>query len=171
MWSYGREWPADEMYVSFWMRYPTFTSTDAHENIKFFYPHWNGIAGYVVYCLSSNNGCYYNSRGSDTNLPSVNWLTCVNQADGNWHRYEFYVKFSLGISRFWYDGNSVVNDDYADNVWGEVINMYYLTFGAQDSEEVGIFTRQIDDIEVWDGMPAETTDRIPPNNPKNLTAY
>ena len=31
-----------------------------------------------------------------------------------------------------------------------------LTFGAQDSEEDGIFTRQIDSIEVWDRMPLQS---------------
>ena len=57
-------WPSDEMYVSFWMRYPTFTSTATMENLKLFYPHWNGTNSYVHYSMSSDDTIYYSARGN-----------------------------------------------------------------------------------------------------------
>jgi hypothetical protein len=154
-------WPSDEMYVSFWMRYPTFKSTDSHENIKFFYPHWSGTDSYVHYCMSSEDVVYYSARGNGTMISLGNWLDCPDQTDGNWHHYEFYVKFSTGISRFWYDGELVLNHTYGKGKWLPN-NMYYIWAPSMDAEEYGTFSRQVDDLEVWDGIPT------PPNPPQNL---
>ena len=52
-------WPTDEMYVSFWMRYPTYTYSASMENFKFFYPHWNATQSYVHYTAADNNSVYY----------------------------------------------------------------------------------------------------------------
>ncbi len=170
-------WPSDEMYVSFWMRYPTFTSTDPHENIKVFYPHWNGANGYVHYSMSSNNTIYYSASGMNKEtLTSGNWLSCPNQADGTWHHYEFYVKFSTGISKFWYDGVLKVNDDFGPGHWTNA--MYYISAPSIDAEEPGTFSRQVDEWEVWDGMPGQITpeppkptapDVSPPASPTGVT--
>ncbi|MCK4825922.1 hypothetical protein KA005_59790, partial [bacterium] len=150
-------WPSDEMYVSFWMRYPTFTSTDSHENIKFFYPHWNGTQSYVHYVMSSRDTVYYSAKGNGAMLSQSNWLGCPNQTDGNWHHYEFYVKFSTGISRFWYDGVLKVDHIYGEGNWTPN-KIYYISAPSIDAEEPGVFSRQVDDWEVWDGMPSEQED-------------
>lgn len=166
-----KPWPSNEMYVSYWMRYPTFTSTDSNENFKFFYPHWDGTNSYVVYSMVSDDTVYYSAKGQGTMLSSGNWLSCPNQADGNWHHYEFYVNFSQGISRFWYDGILKLNHNYGAGKWTN--NVYYIAAPCQDSEEVGTFTRQVDDWEGWDGMPSgvtpPTADTIPPSAPSSVT--
>ena len=145
-------WPSDEMYVSFWMRYPTFTSTDSHENIKFFYPHWNGTASYVHYAMSSKDGVYYSAKGNENMVDAGVWLTCPNQTDGNWHHYEFWIKFSTAEHKFWYDGKLIQSKKYTNGVWTPS-TMYYISAPSIDAEEAGSFSRQVDDWEVWDGMP------------------
>jgi len=159
-------WPSDELYMSFWMRYPTFTSTDSHENIKVFYPHWNGTSSYVHYSMAGPNGIYYSASAQGTMVSSGNWLSCPNQTDGNWHHYEFYIKFSTGISRFWYDGVLKVDHSYGIGRWTNA--MYYIAAPSIDAEEPGIFSRQVDDWEVWDGIPPAST-RIDGGTVQNCT--
>ena len=144
-------WPTDEFYVSFWMRYPTFRQTDDHENLKLFYPHWDGVDSYVHYAMCNKDSIYYSAKGRGEFLTQGRWLDCPNQTDGSWHRYEFYVKFSAGIHKFWYDGKLVVNDNFGPGKWTRA--MYYVSTPSIDAEEPGQFSRQIDDLEIWDGMP------------------
>jgi hypothetical protein len=159
-----KPWPSDEMYVSFWMRYPTFVNTDSHENIKVFYPHWNGTSGYVHYAMSSTNLIYYSANSNGRAIDGGVWLTCPNQADGRWHRYEFYVKFSQGVSRFWYDGVLKLDKRYGSGVWTNDMNS--IDVPSMDGEEPGTFTRQMDDLEIWTGMPAPST--TPPSAPRSV---
>lgn len=152
-------WPTDELYVSFWMRYPTYQNTDSHENIKIFYPRWDGIDSYVHYSMSSNNNIYYSAMSRGSMVASGKWLTCPNQLDGQWHHYEFYIKFTSGISKFWYDGVQKVNDTYGSSKWTNT--MYYIHAPSIDAEEPGSFSRQVDDYEVWDGMPTRSETALP----------
>ncbi|HQG31927.1 MAG TPA: hypothetical protein PLA83_08365 [Deltaproteobacteria bacterium] len=146
-----RPWPSDELYVSFWMRYPTFTRTDPNENIKFFYPHWNGTSSYVHYCMYDPDQVYYSAQGMGAVLAAGVYLRCPNQTDGRWHRYEFYVKFSEGISRFWYDGVKKLDQTYGPGVWSN--DILAIDAPSLDGEEPGIFSRTVDDLDIWDGMP------------------
>ena len=145
-------WPSDELYFSMWMRYPSFTSTDSMENFKIFYPHWNGVNSYVHFSMSSDDIVYYSSKGNGTTLSASNWISCVNQTDGNWHHYEWWIKFSTAQVRFWYDNALVLDHDYQDGVWTPN-NVYYIWAPSIDAEEEGTFSRQVDDWEVWDGVP------------------
>lgn len=101
-------WYTDEIYVSFWMRYPTYTWCGANDNIKFFYPTFGSNDG-CEFVLNSNNGAFYmlyNNKNSFQDIYGANswgYPTLTNQADGNWRHYEFYINFSTGIIRFWYD--------------------------------------------------------------------
>lgn len=157
-------WPSDEMYVSFWMRYPKYEHTDANENFKIFYPHWNGTASYVHYSMIGSNTIYYSARANGVMISISNWINCPNQTDGNWHRYEFYIKFSEGISRFWYDGTLKINHTYGKGYWLPN-NVYYISAPSIDAEEPGIFSRQVDDWEVWNGMPSGLTITATPAAP------
>jgi hypothetical protein len=145
-------WPTDEMYVSFWMRYPTFTPTNPiNENIKLFYPHWHEAKSYVHYSMTGNDKVYYSACASGTMLTYGNWLDCPGQADGNWHHYEFYVNFAQGISRFWYDGVVKADDTFGTGVWTK--DMYYITAPSIEGNDPRVFSRQVDDWEIWNGMP------------------
>ncbi|OGS19082.1 MAG: hypothetical protein A2219_05505 [Elusimicrobia bacterium RIFOXYA2_FULL_50_26] len=171
-WPYSETWPANQMYVSFWLRYPHFVSTDAHENLKLFYPHWDGTSSYVAYDLSSDDSMYHSEKSNDEYVSTGNWLTVPNQTDGNWHHYEFFLDFEMGISRFIYDDSIIWDKNWGPGTWTVPVPMYYLTFCMIDAEEPGNFTRQIDDIEVWDGMPdvgdVPISDNDAPTAPANL---
>jgi len=155
-WPYSTQWPTNQMYVSFWARYPHFTSTDAHENIKLFYPHWDGVDSYVAYDLSSEDVMYHSEKSNGEYVSTGNWLTVPNQTDGNWHHYEFYLDIEQGISSFTYDGSVVWDQNWGPGTWTTPWDLYYITIGMIDAEEQGDFTRQFDDIEIWDGLPGDT---------------
>jgi len=161
-----KPWPSDEMYVSFWMRYPTFTRTDPNENVKFFYPHWNGTSSYVHYCMYDPDQVYYAAFGKDASLARGVYLRCPGQTDGNWHHYEFYIKFSEGVSRFWYDGVQKLNQRYGRGAWSN--DIFGIDVPSMDGEEPGIFTRQVDDLEIWDGMPGSQA-AGPPTAPGDVS--
>lgn len=161
-----KPWPSDEMYVSFWMRYPTFTKTDSNENVKFFYPHWNESSSYVHYCMYDPDQVYYAAFGMGANLASGVYLQCPGQTDGNWHHYEFHVKFSEGTSRFWYDGVQKLDQRYGPGVWTN--DIFNIDMPSMDGEEPGVFSRQVDDLEVWDGMPGSQTEGLP-SSPSNVS--
>lgn len=151
-------WPTDEMYVSFWMRYPTFKKTAAMENIKLFYPHWNKASSYVHFSLATSGSIYYSASAKGKMMTMGNWLECPNQTDGQWHHYEFYIKFSEGVSRFWYDGALKVDDAFGTGVWTN--EMFYISVPSIDGEApIGSFSREVDDWEVWDGMPDPVAQR------------
>jgi hypothetical protein len=162
-WVYGDTWPTNEIYVSMWVAYPHFVNTDSHENIKLFYPHWDGTDSYVAWDLSNPNAYYHSERSHGEYITNSNWISTPNAADGNFHHYEFFIDVANTIHRFWYDGVLVWDNKGTDVLWTTPLNLYYLTFGMIDAEEHGDFTRQFDDIEVWDGMP--TNNAIPPPVP------
>lgn len=180
-WNFGNTWYTDELYVSFWMRYPTFTKNYSNENIKFFYPQFgtsnSDKVEYLLYNGSSSAlFCGYNNNTYLSN----NYMTCTGQADGNWHRYEFYIKFSTGTHKFWYDrpagnytdGAYLKNSvNYGSGVWDNHVNL--ITIGSIDGEQASTFTRFFDDVEVWDGMPDGSTtpplaDTTPPARPSGV---
>jgi hypothetical protein len=146
-------WPSDGLYVSFWMRYPAFSRCDAMENLKIFYPRWEGAKSYVHFTLSDKDTVYYSAMAGGSVLTAGNWLDCPDQTDGKWHRYEFYVNFDEGISRFWYDGVLKVDDVFGTGVWGN--DVHVIAAPCIDGEEPGSFSRQVDDLEIWDDRPEQ----------------
>jgi hypothetical protein len=167
-------WPTNAFYTSFWMRYPHYVTTNStNENLKIFYPHWDGADSYVHYALAQPNVVYYSAKAKGTMIAYSRWLTCPGMNDGKWHHYEFYVNFATGASQFKYDGVMKVNDVYGSGKWTN--RMYYFSIPSVCGRSVpgdinpGDYTRQVDDVEVWDGMPSTasagsvtTADTAPP---------
>lgn len=163
-------WPTDELYVSFWMRYPTFVRSDAMENLKVFYPHWDNAKSYVHFTLSDSDTIYYSAMARGSVVTAGNWLKCPKQTDGKWHHYEFYINFSEGVSRFWYDGSLKVDDVFGTGIWTN--SVYSIITPSIDGEEPGKFSRQVDDLDIWDGMPQRGAvarqDAASPSSPSGL---
>lgn len=191
---YG-EWPTDEYYVSFWVKYPVAVYQNTGENIKLFYPGFgtgsviesgleNLSTGASVIFAWYNNVLQFNS-----------YVTFPNAADGNWHHYEWWVKFSTGALKMWYDrpeGDFTTEADIAAPTTGTYLKLNRInsagTWGAQtisrmnagsmDASGDSNFTRFIDDVEVWDGIPGESltpptvippVDTTPPTPPSGVT--
>ena len=165
MWRYNNEWPSDEMYVSFYERFSNYTYTDPNENFKTFYPHW-GDAYYVLQGRGTDclNISINNSEGVNYN-PDYCQSGVTSMYDGNWHHYEIWLKFSIGQSRFWYDGVLISDEVLPSGTWDVFDN--YLTLGSADSEEPGTFLRQYDDWEVWDGLPDQSIPETCSDNIQN----
>jgi hypothetical protein len=168
-------WPTDEFYVSFWMRYPKCVITDSvNENLKIFYPHWDGVDSYVHYSMAQPDLVYYSAKARGTMIASSRWITCAGMTDGKWHHYEFHVKFSTGISKFVYDGVVKVDDAYGPGKWSN--SMYYFSIPSVNGRSVpedpnpGNYSRQVDDIEIWDGAPGARSDVEVPKAPYGVKA-
>jgi hypothetical protein len=166
------QWPTDELYFSVWMKYVSISSDNGY-NIggKFFYPHFGGGSQYVHMGFTSHSG-YFASTISSTGGTSGYYGFDGAPVDGKWHRYEWYIRFSDGRVRFRFDGQGSLATgeglSYNRTVGRISSNVYYISFpgicdkGCYDTGTQ--YTRQWDDIEVWDGIPGE-----PFNYPPNIT--
>jgi hypothetical protein len=174
-WAYELNgWPTDEMYVSYYQRFNdfVFNGSDGLPNVKQFYPHFGTIAtcNYFHSSIYNTSGTSlyvsaYSSAANDCAVSGVNhYISHGNSVfDGNWHRFEFWLKESTGEFKVWIDKNARIGDTpdtyqtMAGGGWDwSAIN--YLTmphYDAGNSKEGG--SRDYDSIEVWDGMPDAVT--------------
>lgn len=160
VWYQEGNWIWDEVYVSYWIRY-TCANLLSYPNIKDFYPHWgnNSSSGYVHFAMSGpGDGYYYSASDNNGNQIESAYPSTPGVANGQWHHMEFWIKFSTAQVRFWYDGSLRLDRDYNDSVWQYGSSkIYYLTAYKEDasggSSGTDYFTRQMDDWEVWNGMP------------------
>lgn len=164
-WAYGNNtWPSDEMYVSYRVRFPHTNSQFGNENIKGVYPRWHGTDAYVaVPTLHNFSGWISISvRGDDgvSRESSATISGANNIADGNWHRVEVYINFATGQVITKIDSVEVWNKIYG-SIWSSPPQLNYLPIPYFDAEEDSDFTRAIDEIEVWDNMPAGGGDNPP----------
>jgi hypothetical protein len=150
IWYFLDNWYTDEFYVSFYVRIPTWNTT----NCKFFYPRFGASTqDKLEYGPSSANGMFrmhYNEGAALT----WGYLSCPGLTDGGWRRHEWYVNFATGVARYWYEGTMLVDENHGSG-W-TTRYLYYLSFlhtleAAPDGVTV---TRFVDNIEVWDGMPS-----------------
>jgi hypothetical protein len=178
----------DEVYVSWWMKYPDGCGAIAGHYFKFFYAYFNGVEDKIemsqnnttnaFYLLYNNGSLLQDEGGSDAfGYPSSTPGT-------TWHHYEVWWKFSTSEYKFWLDRPSgdytseattttpgtylLVYRNLPDNAWGggssRVVNTLNAGSMQNDMGEdaQGNTRRYIDDIEVWDGIPDSTPAPAPP---------
>ncbi|MDD3498663.1 MAG: hypothetical protein PHH24_04165 [Candidatus Moranbacteria bacterium] len=159
-----KPWPTNEWYVAFQVKFPHFNPcyTDCYENIKMFYPAWEGTSNRIGYdmngeILGGTRNTYYHSTKSDgVNLWNGNF-NCTTITDGEWHKMEFYTDVYLGIHRMWVDGELCRDENHGIGAWDDIpFDPYYFTVGSIDASGVSDFSRAFDEIEIWDGMPDGT---------------
>ena len=155
------QWPSNEMYYSVWMRYPSFQTdpNDPEIGKKFFYPHFNGTTGYLHYGMTSGTSFYYSSKNSSTGKATSEnhyYGFGKNVIDGGWHHYEWYINFATGNHKFWLDGSLRLNNTYGPGFFSK--NVYYISFPGIYQETGATFSEQWDDLEIWDGMPSNSSD-------------
>ena len=152
--SINESWPyPEEVYLSWYIKYPSWVDDeDGHWNAKFFYcqEKENNGAWEMVHSRPETGVFFSQIRGDGAVVQDNTWSTTTNAWDGNWHRYEIYIHRTQGIYKFWYDGTLLI-----DKTLGQIMSTseYDFSFGSIDAETVNVFTRSIDDIEMWDGMP------------------
>jgi hypothetical protein len=176
----GGSWSIREFYVSLWMYIHTDISNDELESIKLFSVNddassYNFQAGnWFIFNVYQNEFHLYGSNVSGTYSGPGKWSGFLQ---GGWHKYEVYVKYndvgqSNGIVRVWID-NALKWERTNLNYWSSsvVVNSFYAyphfkTFGSKLGYIDGYV--QVDDVELWDGMPGET-DTTPPAAPTGVT--
>lgn len=192
------EWSSDELYLSYWMKYPSYVHRESdNDNIKFFYPQFGSNSNddkWEAYMVNGtgcgmafyHDGALLTYNDGNTRYYGGNFALSGPYgyaADGGWHHYEFYIKFSTCEFKFWFDRQEgdytteaslpigqyglgttgtylLLNQDIPNVSWDD--NVIILTWGSIDGEEANTFTRFFDDIEVWDGMPDSTPAPAPP---------
>jgi len=152
------QWGSDELFVRYWCKFENWLYTTSHENIKMNYHHWDSDNSYASWIIASPGGFYYSARDRNRQMLEVgSWPSSpINFMDGNWHKWEWWVKFSSSEAKFWIDGILIDENDYYDGAWTN--NIYYLWGPGQDSQSQGSWTRSTDDWEVWDRMPPTSED-------------
>jgi hypothetical protein len=159
----GLSWFTDELYLSYYIRYPSWTSDgDNYWNAKFFYIQERGNSGAWEMDATGNgsSGFFWQIRADGGSVVESGWSSVSNAWDGNWHHYEIYIHRTQGIYRFWYDGNLKINKTYGQK-WST--SKYDISICSIDGQTENVFTRFIDAIEVWDGIPVAPD---PPQNPR-----
>lgn len=158
-----RDHHVQELYVSFWMRW------DQGANFQRDLGYGAEPGAYKIMYVSSTGNInqsytnryvnsfsfYQNSGMRETYVQSPNG----NINDGRWHHYEIYLKYETsygagnGIWRVWEDGklvwdrNNITFLTSSDGKFTSIRFIHY-TGGALASSGW-----QIDDIEIWDGIP------------------
>ena len=176
----------NEYYVSFYLRYPSYTADAAtFWNAKFFYIQayhrneggsWTHKGAWES-CASgpgAEAGWFHQIRNDSGGVAGGGWPGgLTNSWDGNWHRYEYYWNNNAAIFRMWYDGNLLYDRQFEDPIWGGSWDETYfrLSMPSIQAQDPRTFTRCVDDIEIWDRLPtAQPQDTIPPTQPTDLIA-
>lgn len=156
-------WPSNEMYCSWYMRYPTWVQNHTNENVKFFYPHWNGTNNAFELARTSETGAFY-CIYRDGGAAAGGSFSLSEQNDTNWHHYETYVNFATGAYYFKIDSITKLSGTVGA-ITGQI---YYISIGSIDATNdpndgsASEFSRQFDDVEIWDGIPDEEPAPAPP---------
>jgi len=172
----------NEMYFSYWFRHDDYTWAGDGAGGKLFYfidVNYNTRAMYVGQQLAINgltvtysNGDYDDSWARDeANWGyAALWLNHPNvspSTTGTWRHFEYYINYNDHYFMIWVDGNLLTpsNGKYPDgkiaydpnlNIHWKGIQFFYTGQAQvdQSSDGTGYYNGwQLDDLEVWDGMP------------------
>lgn len=143
--------PPTRFYLSFWMRFASFTSTDPHENMKVFYPHFSPSQSYVHVTMQSGSTLLYGVMHDDVMIYQGGSMNCPDMTDGDWHHYEWYIDLPTRTFRAWYDSVLKADHTFTGDSWSAP---WYVSSPGEDAEEAGTWERQVDDWELYDDMPS-----------------
>jgi len=173
----------NEMYFSYWFRHDdhTWAGSESGDGKLFYFidVNYSTRAQYVGGQLANHglgitysNGAYSDAWARD----SANWgYSKLNlghpnvspSTTGTWRHFEYYINYNQHYFKFWVDGNLLkpTNGRYADgeidydpelDIHWKGFQFFYIHAAQvdQSSDGTGYYNGwQIDDLEVWDGMP------------------
>lgn len=172
----------DEVYIKWWVKYePEYWGLCSNSiwNVKWF---WTGAGTYVnhtenIFQSYSNGNIGFNSYQSEPNVDSFS-DNGVAYVFGDWMKVETYWKQSSGSGTN-ADGifRLTVNDEISINetalITGDIGDepIYSPALKASCDCLTGEGWWQLDDFEVWDGLPEEGDDIIAPESPSGLFVW
>jgi len=173
----------NEMYLSYWFRHDdhTWAGSEGGDGKLFYFidVNYNTRAMYVGGQLATNNigitysnGAYSDAWARDPDNWGYSKLYLGNpnvspSTTGTWRHFEYYINYNQHYFKFWIDGNLLkpTNGKYPDgklyydsnlNIHWKGFQFFYIHAAQvdQSSDGTGYYNGwQIDDLEVWDGMP------------------
>lgn len=178
----------DEIYVSWWHKWDegeldnlwdgvSGHGHDTHKIIYFYTTH-SSIQNYIIVSISysRNLELIVNADNAASGDYQANETYHIGEIDdGAWHHFEFYLDYGTGQtadSNFTLTVDDVVVFDKPNIVaiynTGDRCNYFSLPSNISAATTVvSSIGYQVDDIEVWDGLPA--ADTISPSTPSGLS--
>jgi len=173
----------NEMYFSYWFRHDdhTWAGSEGGDGKLFYFVDATYVTGamYVGGQLANSqltityaNGSYSDAWARDPDNWGYSKLYLRNpnvspSTTGTWRHFEYYINYNQHYFTFWIDGNLLTpsNGKYPDgklyydsnlNIHWKGFQFFYIHPAQvdQSSDGTGYYNGwQIDDLEVWDGMP------------------
>lgn len=157
---YPGNWPTGEVYISYWMRYPTYNpSPDGKiDNMKILYMHLGSSANQNYSATDMYRSDYLHTSANSVSkyLGVSDYGPDRSLVDGAWHRYEWYFNLSTETIKVWVNGSKRLDKTYNTGSW-PTDKIYRICAPSIDAGMTNSFSRQIDDWEVWDGMASGST--------------
>lgn len=148
-------------------------------NLKIFrtYMRQDGTDGCILY-LKRNHHFAFACTGEVAWSRSVDLLNThsIDLMDGEWHQIAVWHKLQdtagsgYGSVKIWVDGT--LTQDYSDlalAVTDDDFEYSYFLNNFSALYPTSHLSMALDDIEVWDGIPDETSDTTPPSAPSGLS--
>jgi len=162
----GKEWPTNLVFVRYKLRWVSYNSSSTgNQNIKIFrllkdsnhyYWHHATAAGetphYTMFNIYSHG-----TKNGDWAYPTLS-----NSSNGQWHTLAYLLNLTNGNGKFWFDKDPLKDSPTAEIQppsfdWNDR-NFSYFAVPADDGGlNDATYTRQYDDVEVWDGMPSSSS--------------
>lgn len=169
-----------ELYIKFWLKYDSnFDPNDGYGSNKVWWMQFEDDTRTIYVQFRGSNISFYDEDG---------WFQCssvgysgitecyrrldVNKVDGKWHKWEIYLKYNKpfsatnGILRVWVDEKlyiDVSNHQIITKQNGKISRIVLGYFHDVLKSSAGW---QLDDFEIWDGIPKSENHNKPiiPNN-------
>ena len=145
----------EELYIRFWLKYDkNFDPTDGYSSNKVWWMQFESDTNTYFVQFRGTSLSYYDESGGGEHYFSIS----PNAVDGKWHLWEIYVKYNdygsnNGILKIWFDSELKVDISNAllrVQPGGKISRMCFGYFHNNATTSSGW---QIDDIEIWDGIP------------------
>ena len=153
----------NELYVRFWLKYDAnFDPADGYYSNKVWWMQFEGDTDTYYVQFRGSSLSYYDEAGHTRETYSS---ITPDAVDGRWHLWEIYVRYNdygqnNGILRVWFDSQEKVyytNARFILSGGGKISRMCFGYFHRSAESSAGW---QIDDIEIWDGIP-DSNDNFP----------
>lgn len=158
-------WASEELYIKWWAKYEA-AYINSSDNVKIF---WNGSGAHNEIILDSGMATLrwqLSGSGSGWSSGITKYSSNFGDIKGTWTKFEIYIKQSTGAGHLNADGMQwiKVNGDYViyedDVKTGEPDAMVSPGINGTADQATDHGWWQIDDYEVWDGIPGVTNNLI-----------
>jgi hypothetical protein len=161
----------DELYFDFWMKYDSnFDTADGYSSNKIWWMQFEGDTNTYYVQFRGTSLSFYDETGYQRESYRA---ISPNAVDGQWHRFRVYMRYNTsgsdnGILRVWFDSSELVNISNCKYLTTSSGKMSRVAFGYFHNNASSSSGWQIDDIEIWDGLPSsnksDDSDKLPESN-------